>query len=292
MSGRSTKAKGVSEARPAFSSPAALRAEFIRMVRNNSHAHRKHEVFRDFAELGALAVSNSADMVHREAREARYMEIVARYSREEVQRFPIMFALLVEMLELEKADHLGQLFMDLELGDHWKGQYFTPYSVSKLMAGITLLDVKTQIEANGFVTISEPACGAGAMVIACADVIHEQGINYQQTMHVTATDIDATAVHMTYLQLSLLHVPAIVVHGNSLAMTEWAHWVTPAHVLGVWDLRLHRRSGDPALRVATAPASIAEESPAAAPALPQVDQVAAVRSRVVAQRAEQLGLFA
>lgn len=70
MSSRLTKAKGASKVRPGFSSPAALRAEFIRMVRDNSHAHREHEVFRDFAELGALAVSNPADMVHGEALQA------------------------------------------------------------------------------------------------------------------------------------------------------------------------------------------------------------------------------
>jgi hypothetical protein len=47
---------------------------------------------------------------------------------------------------------------------------------------------------------------------------------------------------MTYLQLSLLHVPAIVVHGNSLSLEEFGHWYTPAHILDGWNWKLKRRS--------------------------------------------------
>src|SRR5579863_8704513 len=51
--------------------------------------------------------------------------------------------------------------------------------------------------------------------------------HYQKHLHVTAVDVDPKCVHMTYLQLSLLHVPAIVVHGNSLSLEEFGHWYTP-----------------------------------------------------------------
>lgn len=43
---------------------------------------------------------------------------------------------------------------------------------------------------------------------------------------------------MAYLQLSLLHVPAVIVHGNTLSPEEWSHWHTPAHILGFWNARL------------------------------------------------------
>ena len=43
----------------------------------------------------------------------------------------------------------------------------------------------------------------------------DEGINYQRAMHATCMDADATAVHITYVQLSLLHIPAIVVHGKA-----------------------------------------------------------------------------
>lgn len=57
-------------------------------------------------------------------------------------------------------------FMSLELGDKHRGQFFTPWSVASMMAKLqfTGLELLTQ----SFVTISEPACGAGAMMIAAA----------------------------------------------------------------------------------------------------------------------------
>jgi hypothetical protein len=93
------------------------------------------------------------------------------------------------------------------------------------------------------------------MVIALAREMLSQGVNYQQHLHVTAVDIDIRAVHMTYLPLSLLHVPAVVVHGNTLSVEEWSRWYTPAHIIGGWQWRLRRRAGeDGSHEMAPAPA--------------------------------------
>jgi hypothetical protein len=42
------------------------------------------------------------------------------------------------------------------------------------------------------------------------------------------------------VQLSLLHIPAIIIHGNALTLEQWGVWLTPAHVLGFWDAKLTR----------------------------------------------------
>jgi hypothetical protein len=249
-----------------------------KLLQDNARRHRLHKVFSDFCELAALAVSNSVDLVHREAREARYMQIVGEYERDEVHRFPQLLAVLVDWLECGLDDCLGQLFMSLELGDSFKGQFFTPFELSRLMAGLTFGGARETIERQGFLAVSEPACGAGGMVLAAADALQAQGINYQQAMHATAVDVDATAVHMAYVQLSLAHVPAIIVHGNSLSMQEWGHWFTPAHILGGWDrrLRAHRRRDEQSALV-----------PESAP--PEQD-LAEVRAVALEQRAERLQL--
>ena len=87
---------------------------------------------------------------------------------------------------------------------------------------------------------------------------------------------------MAYIQCALFHIPAIIVHGNSLTVEEWDHWATPAHVLGFWDHRLRKaRAPQP---VATVPA-VATIEPASA------DHLAAIiESRI--EQAEQLELFA
>jgi hypothetical protein len=248
-----------------------------KLLQENARRHRLHKVFSDFCEMSALALSNAVDLAQREAREARYMKIIADYERDEIERFPQILGVLVHWLESGLDDCLGKLFMGLDLGDSYKGQFFTPFEVSRLMAGITFAEARNVIEREGFVTVGEPACGAGGMVLAAADAIQAQGINYQQAMHVTAVDVDLTAVHMAYVQLSLAHIPAIVVHGNSLAMTEWSHWFTPAHIVGGWDFRLRRHRG-------TAKPAQVPLTPAAAPELERVRAVALV------QRAERLQL--
>jgi hypothetical protein len=57
-----------------------------------------------------------------------------------------MLGHIVQSLEAGLHDCLGQLFMALELGDHWKGQYFTPYEVAYLMAELGCGDVAALVE--------------------------------------------------------------------------------------------------------------------------------------------------
>jgi hypothetical protein len=268
--------------------PEACKKEIASLLRDNARRHRLHRVFSDFCELCALAISNSTDKLQFDVREARYLQIVSAYERDEVLRFSRMLASLVEWLECGLADCLGELFMSLDLGDHFKGQFFTPYAISALMAGITVGDVRDKVARQGFITLCEPTCGAGGMVIACADAIHTQGVNYQQAMHATAVDVDATAVHMTFVQLALLHVPAIVVHGNSLSLQEWSHWVTPAHVLGGWDRRLRARSA--ARTIGTSQAQALPKAAQRDVGVPS-SRITDIQEAVVSARLSQLGLF-
>lgn len=67
------------------------------------------------------------------------------------------------------------------------------------------------------VTIDEPSCGSGGMVVATAQVLQKRGINYQKTLDVVCQDLDWSAVYMCYVQLSLLGIKAIVVQGDTLA---------------------------------------------------------------------------
>jgi len=269
----------------------------VKLIEQCARRHRRHEVFRDFCELAALSLSNRVDLLQYEAREARYLEIVKRYEREEVECFPRMLGCLVESLEGGHKDALGQIFEALQLADHWKGRFFTPFEVSRLMAKILMSGAADEIERQGFLSLMEPAAGAGGMVIAAASALLDDGINYQQTMHATLIDIDATACHMAYVQLSLLHVPAIVIHGNALAPDAvWDHWVTPAHVMGFWDMRLRRRDREEAAREeADQEEGAAETVSATAPTVATVsDPLAQHRAAIVTRRiaqSEQLDLF-
>lgn len=206
-------------------------------------ARRRHvwEVFSDFCEMAALAFANVFPSPQREAREERYRAIVKRYEPDELLKIKQLLDITTEGLEGLDNDFLGEMFMRLELGNHWVGQFFTPFPISRLLAELNIGDgIEEQIRARGFVRASEPACGAGGMVLALARVLADRKINFQECLHVTAIDVDATAAHMAYVQLSLHHIPAVVVIGDALAVTEREAFYTPAHHLGMWDGKLRR----------------------------------------------------
>lgn len=247
------------------------RQSIVKLFRSLGYRHDVHKLFADFCELAALSLANAADLAQRESREDRYLQIVKGYAREEIELFPRVLAEVTLALEAGAADVLGAVFHDLELHNKYQGQFFTPYEVCKMMANMTIgseAQLRALIGQRGYVTACEPACGSGAMVIALADGMHELGINYQRHLHVTAIDVDRKAAHMAYIQFSLLHIPAVVIVGNSLTLDEREHWYTPAHILGGWNWRLrHAQVVGAAVEVEVAPAAPPAQAVEAAAAL-------------------------
>ncbi|MGY6123672.1 N-6 DNA methylase (plasmid) [Paraburkholderia strydomiana] len=231
------------------------KAAIIKLMREFTHSHDPYTVFADFVEVSAIAISSKVDKSQFEAREKRYLEIVGKYKREEVNRFAAMFAELqmcyrtrIDAIGDPGSGHepagglgdvLGEIFMALELGNARAGQFFTPYSVSLLMAMMTVGD-GASVREQGFVTLQEPACGSAGMVVATAQAMHQVGLNYPESLHATCVDIDPRCVHMAYVQLSLMGIPAVVVHGNALSLEVWSVWYTPAHIFVGWGRKLRR----------------------------------------------------
>ena len=268
---------------------ASYKKDFIRLLHENADRHRLYEVFSHFCELSALSLRNAVDVVGRDERELRFHKIRERYTDTQMTRFSHMLGTLVMLMEDGFADTLGNLFMSLEFGNQYAGQFFTPYELQRLMAELTMNDVTAELIAQrgGFIEMNEPACGAGGMVLACADVLRAREINPQKCLHVTAVDIAEICVHMTYIHLSLHHIPAIVVHGNTLSMQEFDHWCTPAHILGGWRNRLAARRN---ARYEKAPVV----TPTAAAAGEPADEIDATADRVtpaIAAYRSQMTLF-
>ena len=176
--------------------------------------------------------------------------------------------------------------MEMELGNQAKGQVFTPYPVCQMTAKLSFEKKHAQeiISKKGHITLHEPASGGGAMVIAYAETMRDQEINYQKHLHVTAIDVDIKAVCMTYIQLALLHVPAIVIHGNTLSLETWSQWHTPAHIMGGWNRKLTQQPGEqPTEKVPAASEEIETEIE-----LPTPAEIAAASKQPATQ---QLSLF-
>ncbi|HHF0534545.1 TPA: N-6 DNA methylase [Vibrio alginolyticus] len=209
--------------------------------------------------MAGIAIQNA--FLKSDELEQEYLAIVRRYEKDDAVRMSHLLAEVVMGLEVYPCDFLGSVFMELELGSDRMGQFFTPFEVSKMMAMMVHGDTIDALSGKPFITLQEPACGAGGMVIAFAQTMYEKGLNPQKQLWASCVDVDPVAAMMAYVQLSLLHIPAEVVVGNSLSMKFTKVMRTPAHYLGLWDSKLRRYwSNDEAQN-----AVIVEDAPTAVP---------------------------
>lgn len=209
-----------------------------------SIAHRKssiHQVFADFVEMAALALSNRYDLSQFERRELRYLEIARQYDRAEMHQLCEALGLVAMAIHRTGRCAFEQLFTYLELGNKWRGQVFSPWHVSELLARMTITreDVAERIAQHGFVTMADPCCGAGSMLLASAQVIEDAGYDYRKCLHVTAQDIDRRCVAMAYIQFTVMGLNAHVIEGDTLRLTSTDQWFTSGHLIGAWAGRLH-----------------------------------------------------
>lgn len=65
-------------------------------------------------------------------------------------------------------------------------------------------------------------------MIATVQTLSTQGVEVAEQLHVTAGDLSLTAVHMSYVQPSLLGLPAVVNHRNILTLEHFCTWPTAA----------------------------------------------------------------
>lgn len=198
------------------------------------------QVWNSFVTLSACSISG---------REKEFSEASKSYDVEELQQFAEMFALTVDALEANPdQDFLGDLFMRFELGNAWKGQFFTPYSVCRCMASITC-NIENELKERYWTTAHDPACGAGATLIAHANECRRRGTNYQTKVLYVGQDIDRTAALMCYVQLSLLGCPGYIVIGDTLCNPLVGRllnpvqqngqdiWYTPMFYRDIWQIR-------------------------------------------------------
>lgn len=218
------------------------------------YRNNRWSVWADFVVMAAISISNTVDKTHAEAREKTYMSLAKKYNKQELECFSRMFAEIVCGIdECPDQDFLGELYMALELGNDRNGQFFTPYSVCRAMAAITYgEDLEKQIKDRGWVSVNDPACGAGALLIAFANELRRPGrdINYQTSVLFVAQDIDMIVGCMCYIQLSLLGCPGYVVIADTIANPSTSidkHglipvpgeniWYTPFYFRDVWHYR-------------------------------------------------------
>ncbi|HDT5933454.1 TPA: N-6 DNA methylase [Enterobacter kobei] len=212
------------------------RSRFIHVFKDTGRHLGRWEVFSDFLSLAA----SELDMARIRAPESieHCRKICARYEASDIAKMQEMFCMMVCALEAKFHDFLGAIFMVLELGDNFRGQYFTPYPVQSLMARMLMPGVRDTIRREGIATVSDPACGAAGMLIAYAECLLEADINPSMHMFGSCIDIDPVAADMAFIQLYVLGIAAEVVTGNTLTMQIRRVRYTPVYYLNEFEKRL------------------------------------------------------
>ena len=210
--------------------PAELRKQFIKAFDRLARHRERHDVLADFLEMATCAIRKTTlpPGPDADALEDRYMAVVKRNKVADVRAMPELLGITALAIQEGGCDFLGQVVVELELPSQHMGQFFTPYDVSRMMAEMTFDTVDEIIAEQGFVTVQEPACGAGGMIIAAADVIEAKGFDIGRQLYVDGTDISPMCFRMSYLQASLRGIPATIRRGNTLSLEVFEHAITPA----------------------------------------------------------------
>lgn len=186
--------------------------EIVKKIQGMTCGQSVYSIFEDWVEMLALSISNSIDIMNYREREERYINIAKNYDKKHLDTMCEMNSLLIEAFEQGMDDVLGYVYMHLEISSSRLGQFFTPYHICQLMARMN----KPEPDSDGIIRINEPSCGAGGNIIAFAEWLRMNGINYQEVLRVVCQDLDYKAVYMCYVQMSFLGIPAKVVQGNTL----------------------------------------------------------------------------
>lgn len=192
---------------------------FVKLFSEICQWNSPWERWNDMITMFAIDIANPFDLEHRQKRGELYASIARKYKPEELKRFAELLAEMVMQLEANPfQDFLGTMYMEMEMGNDHAGQFFTPFNLCSAMAKmiVTKERVREEMDARGYLTINDPACGGGATMIAAAHAMHEIGFDWQNRAFFVGRDLDQTVAMMCYVQMSLIGCAGYVRIGDTL----------------------------------------------------------------------------
>lgn len=133
----------------------------------------------------------------------------------------------------------------------WIGRFYEALSIQMAQKPRLLCRIEEKRHICHDSRANDPACGAGALLIAFANLCRRKNICYHDKVLFVAQDIDLIAGLMCYIQLSFLGCAGYVVIGNTITEPSTAYdrrgllpagpqsriWYTPFFSTDIWYLR-------------------------------------------------------
>lgn len=206
---------------------------FVELLDFSNGKYSKVDVFRDFLMLFAIAIKNK--FYFEQEDEDMYLRTTKKYKKDELKVFPKLINELFKIYyENEKIeDALGEISSQIGGLSIANQQFFTPNNVAEMMGKLL---IKNQ-EIKNYITINDPACGSGSLLLGAINNINNNEIDYSEKVLVVAQDIDLFCFCMTYIQLSIYSVPGVVILGNTLDSENRKVFYTPQYIVGEWHKR-------------------------------------------------------
>lgn len=197
------------------------------------------DVFRSFMEVSAISIYNS--IAKDPKLEKQYMSSVKKYGRDNMHRFSKCFSILVELLQKDYQDYLGQISVELSTLDGTKGQIFTPLNIAEYMAKASWSNdhiTKLLKNPNNYIKVLEPSAGTGVFLVAIARIMVEDiKLNFQEKLWLVAWELDQSIFYGLYVQASLMGFSAHIVNGNTLTQEKYEEWITPVGYAKRWSFK-------------------------------------------------------
>ena len=186
---------------------------FKQIIDGLAHRYDRRQIFSDFLEMTICAFSM-------QAKEKRYMEIISKYSKDEVIKFANALGSLINEMDNKGNgfnDVLGDYFT-LEITKGHNGQYFTPQPVCDLMQAMVADNISGK-------KVLDPSCGSGRTLMSVAKRNPENEF--------FGADVDCNCAMMTAINMCLNTMIGEVAWMNSLSNEYFNGWRIVRHFTGI-----------------------------------------------------------
>lgn len=214
---------------------------FIKLIEGAARRRSVIDTFGDAVHLMAQAMWKPFALGAADEVEADWQRTRDRYDDSEYEQITEAFAILIQDIENNRREFLGTILETIGAANVHNGQFLTPSSVARMMAGITGRGIIEKHKIGEIITLHDPACGASVLLIEQAEEMLREGIP-QGDMFIVAGDIDLRSCDMSFVEMTLLGYAARVDHMNGLSMEVFSpSRYTAGYFLHCMPMRLLKR---------------------------------------------------